>query len=170
MPTLTGAEVPAITLLTVARGTQAPDTAPSTRHQHKAPRPAPGTGAPGTARSTSALGSQAPIQPSGAARLGRLRRLLRLGERADDGASGCAVLDAVGGGRRRTGAGAGLRNRTDRASGRPQRDAHGGHRSVGADALAGADSGAPRASGPPGAPGARRHPASAVSRLATSAL
>ena len=28
-------------------------------------------------------------------RLGRLRRLLRLGERADDGASGCAFLDAL---------------------------------------------------------------------------
>ena len=63
--------------------------------------------------------------------------------------------------RRRAGPGAGLRHGANRAAGRPQRDAHGRHRLVGADARAGADPSAPRAAGPARAPGARRHPAPA---------
>ena len=99
-----------------------------------------------------------------ARRLGRLRAVLRLGERADAGPPRRAVLAAIwrcnAGG---TGAGAGLRHRPDLASARARRRPARRHRSIRGDARFRAAPDASRAASAQSPAGAGRHPAPAVS-------
>ncbi len=111
---------------------------------------------------------RAPRAPQRVARLGRLRAVLRLGERPHPRPARRAVLAADDRRRPWPGAGVGLRDRPGDDAARPRRRARRRRRSVGRDAGAGPPAGAPAAARRPARPGARRHPPPARSPIGRS--